>query len=82
MADDLPIKHYLVQRGPDGLERIDVFTDGEQAVEAYNERERQHFLMNEHRDKDVCLFGADSLLTLCRTHAAWLAPETLPELFG
>ncbi len=67
------IKHYLVERGPEGVRRIDVFNHGGEAMKAYTDREHTLGV----GVIEVCLFGADSLLTLCRTHASWLAPETI-----
>jgi hypothetical protein len=76
-----PILHFLVTRGPEGLERIEVFRDGERALDAYTQREHVIRTFFHGRGKEVCLFGADSLLSLCRTHPSWLAPETIPEVF-
>lgn len=68
-------KHYLVWRDRDGLRRIEVYKDQALALEQYELAEWRIFTMLEGKDGDleVCLFGADSLATLCRTHASWVA---------
>lgn len=76
-------KHWLVHRDKDGLRRIEVFEADEQdeALRKYEQTEKDYEWLNRHgvpenQPHDCCLFGADSLATLVKTHASWFAPET------
>ena len=73
-------KHYLAWRDSSGLRRIEVFMDQGAALRAYEHAENECSMLNGDPhpvDMEVCLFGSDSLATLCRTHTSWFAPETL-----
>lgn len=77
MSDE---KHYLVWRDPNGLRRIEVFTDQAAALRAYEHAENECCVLNgdpQPMGMEVCLFGSDSLATLVRTHASWFAPEAI-----
>jgi hypothetical protein len=76
-------KHYLAYRDRDGLRKVEIFMASEQdeALSKYEQLERDCAWLNEHaplgQPYDCCLFGSDSLATLCKTHSAWFAPETI-----
>jgi hypothetical protein len=78
-------RHYLVFRDRRGIRNIDVYDADEQehALGDYAAMENRCESANRSRGGfepyDCCLFGADSLLTLCHTHASWFCPETLPD---
>lgn len=76
MAERVSERHFLAVRDRDHrLVRIEIFDDPVEALDRYATIEGEQF-MDPH-EPDCCLFGADSLATLCRTHASWFAPETL-----
>lgn len=71
-------RHFLCWRDKDGLRRIEVYDDQDEALEAYSQADSWNAAHgNLELREDVCLFGSDSLATLCRTHASWFAPETI-----
>lgn len=66
-------KHFLVWRDIDfGVRKILVYSQQQTALDGYAHAES--FL---RPGEEVCLFGSDSLATLCQTHPAWVCPETL-----
>lgn len=69
-------KYYLAWRDQNGLRKIEVYGDQNEALSKYSFAE--HVCMfGDTRGLDCCLFGSDSLATLCKTHSSWFCPEAL-----
>lgn len=78
---------YLAYRNKDGLRKIEVFerNEGDRALREYEALEQRCASYNESPlgiggEHDCCLFGSDSLATLCRTHASWFDPDGLGQV--
>lgn len=72
MSDE---RWYLATRNRRELLKVEIFADQDEALVAYARAEELAPYGN--LGIECCLFGADSLATLCRTHASWFAPETI-----
>jgi hypothetical protein len=76
-------RHFLAVRDKDGLLEVKIFRNQDVALKVYAEEEKRLQRIGFWDDsEEVCLFGSDSLATLCRTHASWFAPETIPDSLG